>query len=80
MSDNTLLQRIAADIDQLSFVEQIWLIERLAQRLRTQSLLQHADKAHGLAAMAADPEIQRELETIEAEFAGTESDGIEDIL
>ena len=45
-----------------------WLIERLAQRLREQ-LIAHNTFEDSLAAMAADPEIQRELQCIEEEFA-----------
>jgi hypothetical protein len=71
-----VLARIEADIDQLSFVEQIWLLERLAQRIRAGALPQGTSRAEVLAAMAADPEMQHELRIIEAEFAGTETDGL----
>jgi hypothetical protein len=41
-----------------------------------ESLLR-ADIQAQLAAMAADPDIQREIRAIEAEFAGTELDGLD---
>jgi len=47
-----------------------WLIERLAQRLREQLMAQNTFE-DALAATAADPEIQRELQGIEEEFVST---------
>jgi hypothetical protein len=56
--------------------EQLWLIERVAQRLRASMRTQHAFEAQ-LVAMAADSDIQRELHRIDEEFAVTESDGLD---
>ena len=75
--NNTILERIEADISQLSLSEQLWLMERLAQRIRQNALPAHPDFERQLAAMASDPDIQRELRQIEADFAGTESDGLD---
>jgi hypothetical protein len=60
----------------LSLAEQLWLIERLAQRLREQLIAQNMFE-DSLAAMATDPEIQRELQCIEEEFAPASADGLE---
>jgi len=75
---NTLsLEHIEVAISQLSFLEQIQLLERLAQRIRKQTE-QQQETEEELAAMAADPAIQRELRQIEAEFVGTEADGLKE--
>ncbi len=71
-----VLSQIEERINQLPIDEQLWLIERVAQRIREQMLKQGVFDQQ-LATMAADPEIQRELHKIDEEFAGTESDGLE---
>jgi len=50
------------------------LIERLARRLRQRGTGEQVALESGLAAMAADPEIQRELREINEEFSPTERD------
>lgn len=73
---NTLaLESIESAISQLSLLEQVRLLEQLAQRIRKQTERQQ-NRDDELAAMAADPAIQRELRQIEAEFSGTEMDGL----
>ena len=72
----SVLSQVEGRIHQLSLAEQLWLIERLAQRLRAQLITQNPFE-DALAAMAADPEMQRELECIEEEFAPTAADGLE---
>jgi hypothetical protein len=72
----SVLSQIEERIHQLSLAEQLWLIERLAQRLRAQLLAQNMFE-DALATMAADPEIQRELQCIEEEFAPAAADGLE---
>jgi hypothetical protein len=72
----SVLSQIEERITQLSIDEQLWLIERVAQRLRESMRKQCAFNAE-LVAMAADPDIQRELHQIDKEFAETESDGLE---
>ena len=73
----SLLERIETDISQLAFPDQLWLLERLAQRIRRRALpAQPAAFEAQLAAMAQDPHMQRELRLIEAEFVGAETDGL----
>lgn len=75
---NTLaLENLESAINQLPFLDQVRLLERLAQRVRKQTERQQGLDDE-LAAMAADPAIQRELRQIEAEFSGTEMDGLSD--
>ena len=57
----------------LSLEEQLLLIERFIHRLRETAWVWEND----LAAMAADPEIRRELYKIGEEFGPTEGDGLE---
>jgi hypothetical protein len=64
-------------IDTLSLEEQLRLLERLAARVRQTVQGQRSSSEDDLAAMAADPDIQRELRMIEEEFRGTELDGLE---
>jgi hypothetical protein len=71
-----VLSQIEEHISRLSAEEQLWLIARVAQRLRTQLTTQNPAEAQ-LVAMAADPEMQVELRTIAEEFAHTEADGLE---
>jgi hypothetical protein len=75
--NSTGLQELENRIAELSRDEQLWLIERLAHRLRLTTPVPGTDWENDLAAMAADPDIQRELRSIEEEFRGTESDGLE---
>ncbi len=71
------LERIETDIAQLSLTEQLWLIERLAHRIRQSTLRRLIVQESDLAAMAADPAIQREVQQINDEFASTEMDGLD---
>jgi len=68
------LSQIEKKVIRLPPGEQLWLAERIIHRLRKQS----SNDRHLLAAMAADEEIQTELQKIEEEFAITESDGLEE--
>ncbi len=71
------LSNLETAIDRLTFSDQLWLMERLARRIRERSELAPASRDRALEEMANDPAIQRELREIEAEFAMTESDGLE---
>ena len=71
-----VLSRIEESINQLSLDEQLWLIEQLAHRIRENTLKQSVWD-NQLVAMAADPEIQNELQKIGEEFAFAEADGLE---
>ena len=75
---NPELDRIGMAIDQLSFSDQLWLMERLAQRIRERLPRIPSVQHQELEAMAHEPAIQRELQDIEAEFAMTEHDGLDD--
>jgi len=72
----TALSQIEESIAQLSLVEQLWLIERVAQRLRD-TLGAQSTLEQQLAAMAADQEIQQELRRIEEEFTQAAADGLD---
>jgi hypothetical protein len=74
---NPELHRLESAIGQLSFAEQLWLMDRLAQRIRDRSPHPSGAENKQLDAMSADPAIQRELQEIEVEFALTEHDGLE---
>jgi hypothetical protein len=68
---NAALERIEADLDRLTLVDQLWLIERLAQRIRHLAQSDQPAWESQLAAMANEPDIQRELqETGSAEWPG----------
>ncbi len=71
-----VLSQIEEYISQLSAEEQLWLIARVAQRLRTRLTTQSPAESQ-LVAMATDLEMQAELRTIAEEFAHTEADGLE---
>lgn len=71
-----VLAEIEESINQLPLDEQLWLIERITQRLRAHITAQSAWD-NQLAAMASDPEIQNELQNIADEFAHAEADGLE---
>jgi hypothetical protein len=71
------LSNLEAAIDRLPFSEQLWLMERLARRIRERSQHAPASRDRALEEMANDPAIQRELREIDADFAMTESDGLE---
>ena len=70
------LSQIEESISQLSLAEQLWLIERVAQRLRD-TLGAQSTLEQQLAAMAADQEIQQELRRIEEEFTQAAADGLD---
>lgn len=72
-----LLERLDADIERLSLTEQLWLMERLARRIRAQMHPVLDVTESDLMAMASDPAIQQEVRQIEAEFALTEIDGLD---
>jgi hypothetical protein len=71
------LVQLEAAIDRLAVSDQLWLMERLARRIRERSEQAPDTRERELEEMANDPAIQRELREIEAEFAMTQSDGLE---
>jgi hypothetical protein len=78
MMDMMALSQIEESIYELSLDEQLWLIERLAQHIRSAITIQNNIETQ-LMAMANDPQIQNELQMIEKEFAVAEIDGLEAI-
>jgi hypothetical protein len=72
----SVLSQIEESIYQLSLAEQLWLVERIAQRLREKLDTQGACDSQ-LAVIAADQEIQHELRNIEEEFAHAAADGLD---
>jgi hypothetical protein len=76
MMNLSALSQIEESISQLSLTEQLWLIERVAQRLREHLGVQSAFDQQ-LVAMAADQEMQQELRRIEEEFAHAAADGLD---
>ena len=77
MKMSRLIERMEVEISQLALPDQLWLLERLIQRIRKRTLQIRPALDAQLAAMAYDPNMQRELNAIEAEFAATEADGLE---
>ncbi|MCE7988354.1 MAG: hypothetical protein DYG89_44920 [Caldilinea sp. CFX5] len=75
----TNIEQIEDEINQLPFADQLWLAERMIHRLRLHTQVARPSLESQLAAMARDPDIQRELREIEMEFAGTEGDGLDSI-
>jgi hypothetical protein len=73
------LDTIEAAIEQLSLSEQLTLMERLASRIRSRTLRAPIARDSDLAAMANDPAIRGEIRQIEAEFAATEADGLDNV-
>lgn len=72
------LNQLAIDIDQLTLPDQLWLMERLAHRIRQRALPKLNIDEQALVDMAHDPAIQQELQLIAIEFASTETDGLDE--
>ncbi|MBI3823866.1 MAG: hypothetical protein HY289_14450 [Planctomycetes bacterium] len=72
---SSALQTIEKELPQLSRQEQLWLIEHLTKDLRKQAPPPNFEA--DLIEMSKDPQIQQEIRAIEAEFMGTEEDGLE---
>lgn len=76
MTNSARLQELERQIGEFPYEEQLWLIERLVHSLRA-GVYGSDTRAAELAAMAVDPDIQRELREIEKDFSQTEQDGLE---
>lgn len=72
-----VLSEIESEFARLSPEAQLTLLERLVHRARVTVSGQRDTWDADLSAMAADPEMQRELNCINNEFAVTEADGLE---
>lgn len=73
MSSATAAQ-LEQRISLLSCDEQLWLVERVIHRLRTPQPITSIEQQ--LQAMAHDPEVQQELQVINAEFINAEMDNL----
>jgi hypothetical protein len=72
-----ILSQMEDRISRLSLDEQIWLMERLVQRIKENIINPRSQFENDLIAMANDPEVQSELREIEKEFAFAEMDGLD---
>jgi hypothetical protein len=70
------VNEIESQFAQLPPAVQLSVLERLVHQMRENLSPGQDDWEAGLSAMAADPEMQRELRRISSEFSGTESDGL----
>ena len=77
MSAPSLLNELEENIRRLPLDDQLLLIERVSHRIRNDISVK-MDIDTQLSKMAADPEIQKELQEIEQEFSATEQDGLDD--
>ena len=72
-----VLSEIENEFARLSPEAQLTLLERLVHRTRVAVSGSRDAWEADLAAMAADPEMQRELHRIDTEFLRVEADGLE---
>ena len=75
MNEPSVLSELEETIVRLPLRDQLLLIERLSQHIRG-SISPSGRFGAELEAMAADPEIQTELDAIADEFSVTEGDGL----
>ena len=75
MTSPSLLSEIEENINRLPLDEKLLLMEHLSHQNR-RNLSTQTDIDAQLSEMAADPEIQREIQDIEQEFSVTEQDGL----
>jgi hypothetical protein len=73
---SSTLAEIEERLSVLSYEERLTLIERLVRTLREAPEPERTSWDAALAAMAVDPEIQREMSQIDSEFAQTLGDGL----
>lgn len=72
-----VLDDLESGFARLSPEAQLRLLERLMHRARVAVSERHDAREADLSAMAADPEVQRELRQINAEFSTAKADGLE---
>lgn len=72
-----ILSEIENSIEKLSLKDQLWLMERLVQRIRASTIQLEDQFEADLVAMANDPQIQEELQKISEEFAYADADGLD---
>src|SRR5687767_14346538 len=71
---HVILQRLQQEMTGLDAADKLWLLEQIVHQLRKDSRREEVNDA--ASAMAADPEIQREIAAIEEEFSHTLLDGL----
>jgi hypothetical protein len=71
------LDRIEHEFARLPPQAQLDLLERLVHRVRVDAACREEARQSELSAMAADTQIQRELQQINAEFSAGDADGLE---
>ncbi len=71
------VSQIEKNIGRLPRKDQLFLIERIIQRLRQKDRSEENNIEKQLTLMASDPNIQEELKEINREFAAAETDGLE---
>lgn len=64
-----ILSQMDDRIGRLSLDEQLWLMERLVQRIKENTVNRTSQFENDLVAMGNDPEVQSELREIKKEFA-----------
>jgi hypothetical protein len=69
--------QIESEFARLSPEAQLDLLERLVRRVRVAVSGRAENWDAELSAMAADPQVQQELHSINSEFRGAEADGLE---
>lgn len=67
---------IESQIELLSLPDQLALMESLAKKIRVRTQNDLPQHEWNFAEMASDPDIRREIQQIEREFACTELDGL----
>ncbi len=72
-----ILSEMENSIEKLSLKDQLWLMERLVQRIRASTIQLEDQFEADLVAMANDPQIQEELQKISEEFAYADADGLD---
>ena len=72
------LSELESEFARLSPEAQLSLLERLVHRARIAAAGRGENWEAGLSAMAADPEMQRELHRINSDFSASEADGLEE--
>lgn len=72
-----ILSEMESSIGKLTLKEQLWLMERLVQRIRANTVQLENQFEDDLVVMANDPQIQEELQKISEEFAYADADGLD---
>jgi hypothetical protein len=74
--NGSAVNEIESRFARLRPADQLGVLERLVHQMRESLGPGQDDWEAGLSAMAADPEMQRELRRINSEFSATEADGL----